>query len=241
MAKYLTTKISDPMSPDTCNSPKQVEIQCTQCNNPAFLKTMRVDTPGQCAQILSTYTCPTCNIQDNAILPYEDKNSRGGIKITCKFTNKDDLKRYVCVFQNTILQFKKDDFIYEYSSSMDVTTVAEIVLRNAIDEIAQMWNIKKKTFGSVFDLRQELSNSSASLSHSGSVTSLESIQDVDNAKYAIEMLQDMVSNSGFVMELCDPSGFSRVAPVNKMLGECTLDDLNTFNDEKVKHEWINRE
>ncbi|ELA46394.1 hypothetical protein VCUG_02116 [Vavraia culicis subsp. floridensis] len=226
------------MSPETCNKPEQIEIQCTQCNNPAFLKIMRVDTPGQSAQILSTYTCSTCNIQDNTILPYEDKNAKGGIKIICKFTNKDDLKRYVCVFQNAVLKFQKDEFVYEYSSSTDVTTVAEIVLRNAIDEIAEMWNVKRKSTGSVFDLKQELSASNSSMSLSGSVTSLESIQDVDSAKYAIEMLQDMVSNSGFEMELCDPSGFSRVAPVNKMLGECVFDDLDTFNDEKVRHEWI---
>lgn len=221
------------MQLNTCNSPKAIEIQCTSCNKQATLKTMRIDTPGQSSQVLSTYSCRTCNIQDNSILPYEDVNVKGAIKIHCNFTDKEDLKRYVCVFQQAVVTFKKDDFVYEYSTSFDVTTVAEILLRNAIEEIAQMWDIKRH--GSVYDLKQELSTSSLSLS--GSINSLESIQDVESAKVAVDILQDMVSNAGFEMDLYDKSGFSRVSLRSKMLSESFFNDLATFNDNKVKHEW----
>lgn len=223
------------MSPNLHNEPKETEVQCSACNNMATLKTMYVDIPGQSSQVLSTYSCQTCNIQDNAILPYENKNNKGGILISCQFTDRDDLKRYICLFQNTIVKFKKGDFIYEYSTIVDITTVTEIILRNAIDEIAEMWNIDFK--GSVYDLKQSISTSTASASSFDSVRSLESIQDVECARFAVEVLSEMASTGCFEMELSDPSGFSRIAPINKMLSECVFNDLDTFNDAKVKHRW----
>lgn len=233
-----------------CTSPQITTLCYQKCSCPdAEMKTVTVSLPGQPAQVLNSFYCGRCHTHDSTILPLDERNSNGAIQITADFRAKADLARYVFLFANATVQFQKEDFVYEYTSGKDMTTVAEIILRNAMEEIAELWDIRiSARDDSVFDLRHSLDSASSNNSlhstdsnnvrnNNSSTASISSIKDAQTAQHTILAIQDLLHHANFTLRISDPAGFSRICPPNKMLKDLDPDNLAAFNTDNVTHKW----
>ncbi|EPR79563.1 Zinc finger protein [Spraguea lophii 42_110] len=222
------------------NQPQTAEMQCSSCEGTIYMKTLRVDVPGEQSAILSTIICDPCMIRDSVLIPIYEKNENGGVIISCDFDSKSDLDRFVTIFQNSKMRIEKGSFFYECQSMNDFSCCVEHLVIHAIEDLSVCWDVEWN--GSTISLKDSEStstsdkNKSSSSSFSSSVSS-SSIKSKGDAETAVAILKEVLHNGVVDIIIEDKSGFSRICPVSKRLSGMELDNLSEFNDPKVKHTW----
>ncbi|KAF7684543.1 hypothetical protein TCON_0263 [Astathelohania contejeani] len=216
------------------SKPTKSTCICGSCTANADVQSVKIAGGGDQKHIITSTNCCNCHTRENAFYTDEPSQTRP-IRITCNFDCMDDLKRYVSLYQYADLMFIRGEIKYNFTSSCDIINVVGGLLLNAIEEISDAYGIKRETIVEKHKIKTslytEFMNSSSSLT-------LSSASDKMEAEVQVENLQSLLDDCIFTMIITDPKGMSRVSPVDKKISECEFSDLQTFNDEKVFHEWI---
>lgn len=272
-----TLAIKSKMSGTTvCQGAKIDFISCPSCKNDGKLTTLVLSIPGQQKQVLNTFECDPCNIKDTAILPYIDKDERGGVRIDCHFILKEnekntklqekraeetydlrkndvsadpkhaDLSRYILLTPNTKISFEKEDFTYTFEIGKDTYTCLELLLRNIMEDIKNIYQLKLQD-ESVYNPKDDESSLNVSDKKDEEPVlkpeaSLNSLEEKQAAKSALLAFDSFLHDLNFKMTIIDSTGFSRVFPLNQSKKEMVDDDFFKLdNDADVVHTWFERE
>ncbi|KRH92577.1 C4-type Zn-finger protein [Pseudoloma neurophilia] len=261
-----------------CTEPHVEKITCPNCKNESTLSTVIIAIPEQQKQVLNTFECAKCHIKDVSILPYIDKDERGGVRIDCRFHLRDvpsdvqenrdfkeditdydlrknetisdprliDLSRYILLAPRAQIIFEKEDFTYTYISGKDLYTCLELLIRNIMDEIKNVYDLKlsDKTLYNPKDDESIISEvtptENESLEAPRPLASITTLEEKQNAMSAIFAFDAFLRELDFKMTIIDDTGFSRVFPLNCKNKE-KVDFFKLGHDVDVVHTWFERE
>lgn len=209
--------------------------KCLDCNGTAVLKILYLTPPNEPTQVITSITCDICHNQSISTELLQEKHKNGAIKIIARIKTKEDMGRYVSMTKmSTLTIFDKDGSVfYEYRSVDNIHCVVESVLLKAIEEIADYYHLEIKDdlvceefIGRVDMVMEKLVENDPE----------------DKIKIqvyeTIKKIRLLIEASDFKMQIYDESGYSRIVPIGKRLRDLDIDDLDSFNDELVIHEWV---
>lgn len=155
-----------------------------------------------------------------------------------------DLGRYILLSPNTKIIFEKEDFTYTYICGKDSYTNLELVIRNIMEEIKNLYGIKLSD-QTVYNPKDDESiRSSESLTENSLINqqspTLSFSEDKNSALDAILTFDRFLHEPNFKMCVLDDSGFSRVFPLNHNI-EKDEEFFILDKDVDVVHTWYERE
>ncbi|TBU09460.1 hypothetical protein CWI36_0027p0050 [Hamiltosporidium magnivora] len=216
----------------------KTDIICEICQGNGELRIATLDTPGEPKQKITTFECRVCNARESTIFNMQKDDREGYLVVSCNFSNKDDLGRYILLQKYSTVNFYKKELSYEYVSASDVVTTVENLIEQAADEIADTYGVPRRQ-DIVNKKPKDVTSSGEVLgiknTESGSTSSVGTLESKEQAKHAIYLLDDLIKNPQFKMVIKDSSCQSRICPVNKTVSQCSYEDLKTFDDENVEH------
>ncbi|KAM0674540.1 nucleolar zinc-finger protein [Gurleya vavrai] len=208
-------------------SPLFSDDMCPECQSKGQSRIMKVNLKNEAPLYISSFTCTNCPFSHRQIFD-GDVGDGTGIKINCEFNCHDDLNRMIRIQKYARVTFSKENHSYVYGCGESGITVVEEIIRRLVEDLGDTFDISTSTDS--FSRLGEKSSSSASTS------SFLSAVDKTDAKEQASFLKKMKVDPSFLMVVEDDSGLSRVAPVNALITDMNAEDLNTFNDERVKHD-----
>ncbi|KAM0687307.1 nucleolar zinc-finger protein [Conglomerata obtusa] len=221
----------------TTESPIISEDSCPRCTKIGYSRILKINIPNEAPTYISSFTCAHCDFSHRQIHD-GDIGDGTGIKIECHFNCQDDLKRTIRMSKFSTVHFCQDGHEFEYGCGQSGITIVEAIIRDLIGDLGGIFDLNTST-DSVARLDGRGSSASSSRLSSRSThstSSFLSVMDKKDAKKQIFFLKNMLSDPKFSMIIEDKTGLSRVAPVGKLVGDMEAENLDNFNDERVKHE-----
>lgn len=228
---------------------KEARELCSECKTPhGRLKTVEMNVPGEGKFLLLATSCDNCSYKNSQMLPMSQLEI---IPISIKgvINTKDDLTRYVYLSAGTSVSFFIGALTYEFSCMNDLVGTVETLLYNAVNDISNAHEFATYTTNTgdekvnVTDMHEKSSESI--YNRSGSklqlIASSEDVSDREKVRTLLESLKANMLQPDLILEVFDEKGSSRICPRNKFMSECSYNDLATYNDEHILHEFSDKE
>lgn len=203
------------------NIPMSAAMQCPQCCKEAELKILKVDIPGEVATLISSLQCSHCLYRDNSIHDGDIGNGIG-VFISCLFQTTDDLQRYIRLAEGSKVRIEKESAVFEFVCHVSGIYLVESIIREIIDNYEIHNNIDRAVPTEPHAFREEEVEESVETKR-------------EKGEKRVKLLNDILKNPQFLMTVSDNTGTSRVAPVGKMLRDVDGDEMEVFNDDRVRH------
>lgn len=106
---------------------------CPACHNNGELRLMMRQDQVFLDTLISSFICFFCDYRDKNIT--EMHESEVGVEVNCKFTEQEDLKRYIILGAGSEIRIVSGEHELSFSQEEDAVTVVEGMLRGVLEKL----------------------------------------------------------------------------------------------------------
>ena len=222
---------------------QEMKITCVDCKNENALdKILYIQLPGEPEKVISSSYCNDCGGRETKLFTVDESNMRN-IFVTAKIYEAEDLKRFLTIPAESRIKFIfSDEIEHEYTSMNDITGTVEGLLHQIVEDVSDIYGFKGYSTNTGDD-RYKVEKVDIKDSTKRETKLLLSNCTVDltiekNIEETLLLVKKNAVEPNFSFEISDRTGNTRIAARGKFIRECLFEDLSTFNDEFIKHTYI---
>jgi len=198
------------------NEPLSLSQTCMSCGNEGRLSLLLVPDIFFPDVVITCFSCTECGYRDRQMDRVE--SAVEGVKITCRFKNSQDLKRYVVISAGTEVKIESGEHGVTYTQKDDAVMVVESLIRYVLETLISRGTLPEDPLTE------------------------EETRGLDEYQKIALFLQESLTDLDLVLVLEDKKGDTRVLPVGESLEKGTKSlPLEYFTDECVEIVRIEKE